>query len=75
MDKKKNPVNKNQGPIQQKYKANVSTSRRNPKKKRSKQSTKIRWSPYAKKTHDYEMIINNKKENLRQKNCPLLQID
>jgi hypothetical protein len=34
MNKKKNPVNKNQGPIQQKYKANVSTSRHNPKKKK-----------------------------------------
>jgi hypothetical protein len=33
MNKKKNPVNKNQWTIQQKYKANVSTSRHNPKKK------------------------------------------
>jgi hypothetical protein len=43
-DEKKKLVTKNQRwePIYQKYKANENTSRYNPKKKKSKQSTKIR---------------------------------
>jgi hypothetical protein len=67
--KKKKPVNKNQRckPIHQKYKANESISRHNSKnkKKTNKQSIKIEYKPYAKKTHGYEMIINNKKKNLK----------
>jgi hypothetical protein len=53
VEKKKKPVNKNQGcePIQQKYKANKKTSRHNStqRKNKSKQSTKkiIRQRPYA----------------------------
>jgi hypothetical protein len=40
--RKKNPVYKNQGwePIHQKYKANESTSRHNPKKQKTKASNK-----------------------------------
>jgi len=45
MNKKKNPVNKNQGPIQQKYKANVSTSRHNPKKKKANNQHKSGKDP------------------------------
>jgi hypothetical protein len=44
-------------------------------KDKSKQSTKIRQTPYAKRTHDYEMTINNNKEDLRRKNNHLSQID
>jgi hypothetical protein len=42
--KKKKPVNKNQGwePIHKKYKENENTSTHNPKKNKSKQSTKIK---------------------------------
>jgi hypothetical protein len=60
--------------IHQKYKANESISRHNSKKKKKKQSIKIEYKPYAKKTHGYEMIINKKKKNLKRKNCLLPQI-
>ncbi len=64
--KKKNPVFKNQGwePIQQKYKANENTS------KKQKQTI----NKNAKKIHDYEMTTNQNKENLRKKSCHLPQI-
>jgi hypothetical protein len=36
------------------------------RKNKSKQSTKIRQTPYSKKrTHGYEMIINDNNEDLR----------
>jgi hypothetical protein len=53
----------------QKYKANENTSRHNQRENKIKQSTKIRWRPYAKKTHDNKMTINNNKEDLRWKIC------
>jgi hypothetical protein len=69
---------KNQGrePIHQKYKANESTSRHNPKKKNeSKQSTKNKEKkPYANRTQGYKIMINNNKEDLRQESCRLPQI-
>ncbi len=36
------------------------------RKNKSKQSTKIRWRPYAKRTHDYKITINDNKEDLRK---------
>jgi hypothetical protein len=45
MNKKKNPVNKNQGPIQQKYKANVTTGRHNPKKNKANNQQKSSKDP------------------------------
>ncbi len=35
------------------------------RKNKSKQSTKIRQTSYAKRTRDYEMTINDNKEDLR----------
>jgi hypothetical protein len=32
------------------------------------------YRPYAKKTHGYEMTINDNKEDLRQKSCHLPQM-
>jgi hypothetical protein len=64
--KKKNPVYKTQQwqPIHQKYKANESTSKHNPKKKNeSQQSRKIRKiNSYASMIQGYEMIINDNKD-------------
>ncbi len=68
-EKEEKPCTKNQGwePIHQKYKVNENTSRHNPtKKNKSKQSTKIKWTPYAKRTHGLELTINDNKENLRK---------
>ncbi len=77
--KKKNPIYKNQWqePIHQKYKANESTSRHNPKKKNeNQQSMKNRDKKlYANMTQGYEMLINDNKEKPRWKNCCLSQID
>jgi hypothetical protein len=74
---KKNLINKNQGwePIHQKYKANDNTSRHNPKKKQKQTINKIQIKTFAKRTHGNKTTINNNKENLRQKNCHLPQID
>jgi len=48
-------------------------SRHNPKKKQKQIifSKKKKKNPYANKTHDYEMTINDNKENLRQKSYRL----
>jgi hypothetical protein len=35
------------------------------RKNKSKQSTKIRYRYYAKRTHGYKMTINDNKEDLR----------
>jgi hypothetical protein len=35
------------------------------RKNKSKQSTKIRLKPYAKRTHHYEMPINNNREDFK----------
>ncbi len=41
----------------------------------TKEKTKIRSRPYAKKTHENKMTIKDNKEDLRQKKlCHLLQI-
>ncbi len=45
------------------------------RKNKNKQSIKIRERPYGKRTHDYEMIKNDNKEDLRQKSYHLFQID
>jgi hypothetical protein len=74
---RKNLVNKNQGwePIHQKYKANENTSRHKQSKNKSKQLTKIKLKLYAKRTHYYEMTINNNKEDLKRKSSHLPQIN
>jgi hypothetical protein len=50
----------------------VDTTQR--KKTKVNNQQKSGKNPIAKRTHDYEMIINNNKEDLRQKSCHLPQI-
>jgi hypothetical protein len=45
------------------------------KEKKSKQLTKIKLRPYAKRTHSYEVTNNDNKEDLKQKTYHLPQID
>jgi hypothetical protein len=44
------------------------------RKNETKQSIKIKERPYGKRTHDYEMIKNDKKEDIKQKSYHLPQI-
>jgi hypothetical protein len=67
--KKKDLVNKNHGwnpsnKSTRQMRTQVDTTQR---KNKSKQSTKIRRRPYAKRTHEHKMTINNTKKNLRMK--------
>jgi hypothetical protein len=64
-------------PSQQKYKANENTSTQvtSQRKNNNKQSTKITWKLYAKVTHGCKMTLNNNKQNLRQNNSHLPQIN
>jgi hypothetical protein len=39
-----------------------------------KNQQKLRKNPYANKTHGYEAMINDNKENLRRESCCLSQI-
>jgi hypothetical protein len=59
--------------IQGKWKIQIDTIKKKLKKK-SKQLTKIKYKPYAKKNHGYEMAINNKKISIKQKSFLLSQI-
>jgi hypothetical protein len=64
--KKKNFVHKNQGQepthqITRQMRAQVDTTQR----KNKNNQTKIRLKPYANRTHSYEMMNNDNKENLR----------
>jgi hypothetical protein len=54
----------------------VYTTQRQNKSKQStkKSSKKIEQRPYAKRTHGYEMTINNNKKRLKMKNYHLPQI-
>jgi hypothetical protein len=65
VQKKKNPVNQNQGrePIHRKYKANENTRRHNPKTKQKQTINKNQ----VKKTLCKEDSINNDKENIKTK--------
>jgi hypothetical protein len=71
--------NQRQEPIDQKYKANESTSKHNPKRGKKTEANnqwKIRKKkPYANKTQGYKMMINDNKEDLRWKNSHLPQIN
>jgi len=53
-------------------KTHVDTTQR---KNKNKQSIKIRERPYGKRIHDYEMIKNDNKKDLRQKSYHLFQIN
>ncbi len=47
-----------------------------PKEKtKANNQQKIKNKPYVQRTHGYEMTIKNNKEELKQKNCHLSQID
>ncbi len=43
-------------------------------KMKIKNQQKLRKNPYANKTHGYEAMINDNKEDLRRKSCCLSQI-
>jgi hypothetical protein len=59
-------------PIHQKYKANESASRHNPKKKQNKTINKNKVKALCNRNHGNEMMIN---KNLGRKSCRLSQID
>jgi hypothetical protein len=54
--------------VQGKWEHKVDTTQR---KNKNEQSTQTRLKPYAKRTHGYEMSVNNNQEDLRWKNCHL----
>jgi len=71
--KKKNPTIKSRiEPIHQKYKANESASRHNPKKKQNKTINKNKVKALCNRNHGNEMMIN---KILGRKSCRLSQID
>jgi hypothetical protein len=44
-------------------------------KNESKLSTKVRWRPYAKRTHDYKITMNDDKEELKQKSLTIFGLN
>jgi hypothetical protein len=73
---KTNPVNQIQGwkpsmKSTRQMRTQINTTQR---KNKSKLPTKIKQRHYVKRIHNYEMTINNNKDDLIQKSCHLSQV-